>query len=62
MLMDFIVALPLSNGHDVIFVVINRLTKMKYLIFYYITDNADKLAMLFIIYVWKLHGLPENII
>jgi hypothetical protein len=35
---------------------------MKHLIFCYITDNADKLAMLFIIYVWKFRGLPESII
>jgi hypothetical protein len=60
--MDFIVALSFSNGYDAILVVVDRLIKMKYLIFYYITDNADKLAMLFIIYVGKLHGLPENII
>src|SRR5450755_563942 len=60
--MDFIVALPLSNRHDAILVVVNRLTKMKHLIPCYITDNADKLAMLFITYVWKLHGLPESII
>ena len=55
-------ALPLSNKHNAILVVINRLTKMKHLIPYHTTDNADKLAMLFIIYVWKLHGLPESII
>jgi hypothetical protein len=59
---NFIVTLPLFNKHDAIFIVINRLTKMKYLIPYYTTDNADKLAMLFIIHVWKFHGLPENII
>jgi hypothetical protein len=59
---DFIVALSLSNGHDTILVVINRLTKIKHLIPCHITDNADKLAMLFITYVWKLHGLPESII
>jgi transposase InsO family protein len=35
---------------------------MKHLIPYHITDDADKLAMLFITYVWKLHGLPESII
>jgi hypothetical protein len=56
------VALLSSNGHDVILVVINRLIKIKHLIPYHITDNADKLAMLFIIYVWKFYGLPENII
>jgi Integrase zinc binding domain/Integrase core domain len=60
--MDFIVALPFSNGHDAIFVVVDRLTKMKHLILCHITDNADKLAMLFITYVWKFHGLPKSII
>jgi hypothetical protein len=60
--MDFIVALPLFNGYDAIFVVINRLIKIKHLIPYHITDNADKLAILFITYVWKFHGLPESII
>jgi hypothetical protein len=61
-LMDFIVALLLLNGYNAIFVVIDRLIKIKHLILCYITDNADKLAMFFIIYVWKLHGLPESII
>jgi hypothetical protein len=60
--MNFIVTLPFSNGHDVILVVINRLTKIKHLISCHITDNADKLAMLFITYVWKFHSLPESII
>jgi Integrase zinc binding domain len=60
--MDFIMALPFSNGHDVILVVVNRLIKMKHLIFCHITDNADKLAMLFITYVWKFYGLSESII
>jgi hypothetical protein len=60
--MDFIVGLPLSDGHDAILVVVDRLTKMKHLIPCHTTDDADKLAMLFITYVWKLHGLPESIV
>lgn len=60
--MDFIVGLPLSNGHDAILVVVDRLTKMKHLIPCNTTDDADKLARLFIVYVWKHHGLPETIV
>jgi hypothetical protein len=49
--MDFIVALPFSNRHNAILIVINRLIKIKHLIPCHTTDNANKLAMLFIIYV-----------
>ena len=59
---DFIVKLPLAQGYDTILVVCDRLTKMAHFIPTTEKTSAAKLARLFRDNVWKLHGLPENII
>ena len=61
--MDFVVKLPVTGaGHDSILVVVDRLTKMTHLIACNETITAQNLANLFINNVFKLHGIPEQII
>lgn len=60
---DFITQLPVTKkGHDSIFVVVDRLTKMAHFIAHKMTDNAKAIAQLYIDNVFKLHGLPKEII
>jgi hypothetical protein len=60
--MDFIIGLPKVQGKDYIYVVVDRLTKFAH--FYAIsTDyNAVQVAEIFFREVFKLHGLPRNIV
>jgi len=59
---DFIMKLLLAQGYDTILVVVDRLTKMAHFIPTMEKMIARGLARLFQNNVWKLHGLPENII
>ena len=61
--MDFITDLPLSDGHDSIWVIVHRFTKMAH--FVPLKSNAKKapdLAQIFLREVWWLHGLPSTIV
>jgi hypothetical protein len=58
---DFIVDLFSSNGFTNIIVVVNRLTKMRYIIPIKLI-NAISVAECFIKYIFKLYGLPNLII
>ena len=61
--MDFITQLPMTkNGNDAIFVVVDRLTKMAHFIPTKTTATAEDTARLFLDNVFRLHGLPEEII
>ena len=59
--MDFITNLPLSNGFDAIFVVVDRFTKMLHLFPCHTTDSAADTALLFL-RVIALHGVPRSIV
>jgi len=59
---DFIMKLPLAQGYDLIFVVVDRLTKMVHFIPTTEKTTAGGLARLLRDNVWKLHGLPKSII
>jgi len=59
---DFITKLPLAQGYDSILVVVDQLTKMVHFILTTEKTSAEGLARLFRDNVWKLHGLPKNII
>jgi hypothetical protein len=60
--MDFITHLPNSYSYNAILVVIDRLTKMKYFIHCKETYNSEKIARLYVKYIWKLHNLPRTIV
>jgi len=61
--MDLLGPVPESkNGHDMILIVVDRLTKMAH----FIPTNSDvtskQLADLFLQYIFRHHGLPDNIV
>jgi hypothetical protein len=61
--MDLITDLPTTPlGHDSIWVCVDRLTKMVYLKAVIKTVTAPELARIFIDEVFRLHGLPDNIV
>jgi len=62
LIVDFIMKLLVVAGKDVILVVCNRLSKMTYFVATTEETSAEGLARLFRDNVWKLHGLPENIV
>uniref|UniRef100_A0A0A9HE74 Integrase catalytic domain-containing protein n=1 Tax=Arundo donax TaxID=35708 RepID=A0A0A9HE74_ARUDO len=61
--MDFIVGLPRTpKGHDSIWVIVDRLTKVAYFIPVKTTYGGDKYAQLYIDNILKLHGVPSKIV
>ena len=60
--MDFVTGLPESQGFDAIWVVVDRLTKMRHLVPCNTTIDSEGLAELFIKEIFRLHGLPDTII
>ena len=60
--MDFVVGLPECEGFDTIWIVVDRLSKIRHLIPCHTTDDAAGLARMFLREVVRLHGLPAAII
>jgi hypothetical protein len=60
--MDFIDGLPLSHGHSVILVVVDRLTKYGHFLSLSHPYTAVTVANLFFTQIFKLHGLPQTIV
>ncbi|XP_071940257.1 uncharacterized protein [Coffea arabica] len=60
--MDFIEGLPKSLGHDAIMVVVDRLTKYAHFISMGSHFTAKSVALVFFEQIYKLHGLPVDII
>ena len=59
---DFITHLPESQGHTQIIVVVDRFTKIGHFIGLNENATAKDVADTFLREVWKLHGLPHEII
>jgi len=61
--MDFVTHLPKTPaGFDAIVVFVNSLTKMVHMAPTHTTVTAEGTALLFENHVWKLHGIPENLV
>nr|GEY87273.1 putative reverse transcriptase domain-containing protein [Tanacetum cinerariifolium] len=61
--MDFITKLPkTSNGHDTIWVIVDRLTKSVHFIPTRVTDSMETLTRLYIKEIVSQHGVPISII
>ena len=61
--MDFIVRLPRTqNGHDAIWVIVNKLTKVAHFISVRENFRAGKLADLYVNNILRLHGAPKSIV
>lgn len=61
--MDFVVGLPrTSNGNDSIWVIVDRLTKSAHFLPMAITFSLEKLALLYIKEIVRLHGAPVSIV
>ncbi|KAJ4812719.1 polyprotein [Rhynchospora pubera] len=60
--LDFITGLPKSKGRDVILVVVDRLTKYGHFIPLTHPYNAAVVAQVFVDHIYKLHGLPQNLV
>ena len=59
---DLIVELPESRGYNAIMVVVDRLSKRAHLIPTMSEVDSIGIARLFRDHVWKLHGIPEEVI
>jgi hypothetical protein len=60
--MDFITDLPLANGKDSIFVVVDRLTKMIHFIPCTKPIIGEETAKLFLDNIYRIHGFPNDIV
>ena len=61
--MDFIVGLPRTqNGHDAIWVIVDRLTKLAHFVPVKQNYRVDKLADLYVDNILRLHGAPKSIV
>ena len=60
---DFVSGLPKSlGGNDVVWVIVDRLTKSAYFLPIQTTFMLDKLASLYVKEIVKLHGVPMFIV
>ncbi|KAK9395798.1 hypothetical protein NXF25_019159 [Crotalus adamanteus] len=60
--MDFIVELPSSKGHTVIWTVIDLFSKQAHFVPCRKLPTAQKLAHMFLTHIYRIHGAPRRII
>jgi len=59
--MDFIVELPVSNGYNAVYVIVDRLSKMAHFLPTTTKVSAKGTAELFL-QIFKMHGFPDDIV
>lgn len=59
--MDFIEFLPLSDGHDAIFVIVDRLTKQSIFLPSSTRSTSASIAKDFVTHVFSKHGVPSHV-
>ena len=59
---DFVVELPKLSRYDVVITVIDLVLKRVHFILTHTIVTAEGAARLFLYYVWKLHGLPRQVV
>ena len=60
--MDFIVELPDAHGHDAIMNIVDSESKHSHFLPTNTTVTALGAARIYLTHVWKLHGLPKQVI
>ena len=61
--MDFVVGLPkIASGNDVIWLIVDRLTKSGHFIVIKASFSLEKLAEIYVSQIVRLHGVPKSII
>jgi transposase InsO family protein len=60
--MDFITQLPKSEGNTSVWVIVDRFSKMAHFIPLTEPATAENLAKIFVREIWRLHGLPSDIV
>ena len=60
--MDFIVELPEAHGYDVVMNVVDSVSKRAHFIPTTTTITALGASRLYMAHVWKLHGLPRQVV
>ena len=59
---NFIVELPKSHSYDAIMNVVDSVSKVSHFIPTHTTITALGVACLFLMQIWKLHGLPKQVV
>ena len=59
---DFIIELLESHGYDMVMNVADSMSKMSHFILTHTMITALRAAHLFLVHVWKLHGLPRQVV
>ena len=61
--MDFVTGLPRTQRqHDAIWVIVDRLTKSAHFLLVNVYDSLERLAMLYVDKIVRLHGVPVSIV
>ena len=61
--MDFVTHLPRTpQGHDVVWVIVDRLTKLAHFLAVWMTFTLERFYRLYIREIVRLHGVPISIV
>ena len=61
--MDFITGLPMTKNHkDMIWVIVDRLTKSAHFLAVNQKDSSEKLAEIYVNEIMSKHGVPKRIV